>query len=56
MAEAKKPVKPALASAAESSNPAVHALLAQRQTAVLNENMEAVAEIDKKLRDDFGVE
>jgi hypothetical protein len=37
--------------AAESSDPAVHQLLAQRQTAESNEDRDAVDEVDRKLAD-----
>ncbi len=37
--------------AAESSDPAVHQLLAQRQTAKSNNDKDAVDEVDRKLAD-----
>lgn len=56
MAEAKKTTNPkatvpdpVLVAAAESSDPAVHALLAKRQSAVLNGDDEAAAAVDAEL-------
>ncbi len=53
MAEAKKmaPAKrePVLRPAGESSDPTVHQLLAERQTAVINGDADAAATVDGKL-------
>lgn len=46
-----KPVEPAPGRASESSDPAVHQLLAQRQAAVMNDDTDALAEVDKQLVD-----
>ena len=59
MADEKGPVKaakaepapPVLGVAAESSDPAVHVLLADRETAVLNGDAEAVEAVNVKLAD-----
>ena len=55
MADEKKSEKPAakapLGSAAESSDPAVHQLLADRQTAESNGDEKAIEVIDQKLAD-----
>jgi hypothetical protein len=50
-----KAPEPVLGSAAESSNPVVHQLLAQRDIAVLNGDGDAVKAADKALAD-LGVE
>jgi hypothetical protein len=54
MAEVKKTAstpaaQPVLARAAESGDPAVHALLAQRQTAVSNDKPDEVDGVDERL-------
>lgn len=46
-----KPQEPQLLRAAESSDPAVHLVMAERQTAVLNNDEEAAAECDRRLAD-----
>ena len=58
MAESKKPAAPkaepaapVLLGAGESSDPAVHALLAKRQTAVLNGDEATAADVDGRLAD-----
>lgn len=49
-AEDAKPVRPsAAASAAESSDPAVHKLLADRQTAEMNGDVDGVKAVDDQL-------
>ncbi len=61
--EPKRPAEPTkaspkrsdLAPAGESGNPAVQHLLAQRQTAVLNDDQVAIATIDKTLHEEHGV-
>lgn len=52
----KKPVpvavpKPVLARASESGDPAVHTLLAEKQTALSNGDADAVAECDRRLNE-----
>lgn len=50
MAEATKPAEPVLSyRASESSDPAVHQLLAQRQAHAMNDDKDALAEVDKQL-------
>lgn len=52
MADAKKPEpKPKLAAASESSDPAVHQLLAQRQTAHMNEDTDELRRVNRELAD-----
>lgn len=56
MAEAKKTVEPTpaagkLAPASESGDPAVHQLLAEKQTALSNGNDDEVAAVTKRLAD-----
>jgi hypothetical protein len=49
MAEARKSSKPVLLPAAESSDPAIHQLLAQRQTATANGDTATAAEVVRRL-------
>jgi len=53
MAEATKKTdtKPALARASEATDPAVHHILAELQTARMNENADAVQALTKRLND-----
>lgn len=43
--------KPKLAPASESSDPAVHQLLAQRQTAHMNEDTDELRRVNRELAD-----
>lgn len=51
MAEVKKVEKAPLARASESGDPAVHQLLAQRQTAHMNEDTDGLKRINRELAD-----
>jgi hypothetical protein len=50
-AEPKAAAAKPLQSAAASGDPAVHQLLAERQTAQMNEDADAVRDVDKRLAD-----
>jgi hypothetical protein len=47
--KAAAPSAPPLARAGESGDPAVHQLLAERQTALINGDAVAIAEVDRRL-------